>query len=287
MNAPAAPAARSPRGGAPGFDAPRGGGSRHARILAARLRASTLQGLQYRLDFVLEGLTSILWLGVTLVPLWVVFEDRPAVAGWTFPESLVVLGFFLVLKALLEGAIFPSLVAVVEHVRRGTLDFVLLKPADGQFLVSTERFVPWRAVEGIGGIALIAGALAAMQKSPSPGQVVAALAILLAGASVLYALWISIVSLAFFVVKVDNLGYLFTSIYGAARWPIHVYHGAARVVFTFVLPLAVMTSFPAMALLGTLGPAQAAGSAVAAILSLALSRILWRGAIRRYTSAGG
>jgi ABC-2 type transport system permease protein len=29
---------------------------------------------------------------------------------------------------------------VMDHIRKGTLDFVLLKPADAQFLVSTARF---------------------------------------------------------------------------------------------------------------------------------------------------
>ena len=50
------------------------------------------------------------------------------------------------MQGILEGAINPSLTSVVEHIRKGTLDFVLLKPADAQFLVSTARFHPWRAI---------------------------------------------------------------------------------------------------------------------------------------------
>ena len=52
--------------------------------------------------------------------------------------------------AILEGAVSPSLTAVVEHIRKGTLDFVLLKPADAQFLVSTAKFEPWRVVDVAG-----------------------------------------------------------------------------------------------------------------------------------------
>jgi len=36
---------------------------------------------------------------------------------------------------------------VVEHIRKGTLDFLLLKPIDAQFLVSTSRFELWKATE--------------------------------------------------------------------------------------------------------------------------------------------
>ena len=83
------------------------------------------------------------WVIVLLVPLMVVFSQRASVKDWTWPEALVVLGWFSLLKAVLEGSVTPSLTAVVEGVRTGALDFVLLKPADAQFLVSTARFEPW------------------------------------------------------------------------------------------------------------------------------------------------
>ncbi len=84
------------------------------------------------------------WTLTALVPLLVVFDQRQEIAGWTFGEALLVIGWFTLLKAVLEGAMNPSLLSVVEHIRKGTLDFVLLKPADAQFLVSTAKFQPWR-----------------------------------------------------------------------------------------------------------------------------------------------
>ncbi len=98
-------------------------------IVRAQLRASMALGLQYRLEFLVEGGLAVLWMAVTLIPLLVVFGTRQAVEGWTFPEMLLVLGWFVALKGVLEGAVSPSLTAVIEHVRKGTLDFVLLKPA--------------------------------------------------------------------------------------------------------------------------------------------------------------
>ena len=74
-----------------------------------------------------------------------------------------------------------------------------------------------------------------------PGVLQAILLAVLAIA-VLYSLWILIVSLAFYVVKVDNLTYLFTSIFDAARWPATVFRGVLHLVFTFVIPLALMTT---------------------------------------------
>src|SRR3954468_21243213 len=93
---------------------------RYARLLVLQLKMSLISGMQYRADFIPRGFISLVWLGVALIPLVSVFQARPSVAGWTYPEALVVVGWFTLLKAVLEGAISPSLTSVVEHVRKGT-----------------------------------------------------------------------------------------------------------------------------------------------------------------------
>ncbi|HVI23701.1 MAG TPA: ABC transporter permease, partial [Myxococcales bacterium] len=60
-------------------------------IVRAQLRASVALALQYRLEFLVEGALSVLRVGVTLVPVLVVFGQRPMVEGWSFPEMLLVL----------------------------------------------------------------------------------------------------------------------------------------------------------------------------------------------------
>lgn len=258
---------------------------RYLRLLGVQLRASTALALQYRLEFLGQGALALLWTAWALVPLLVVFGARRGVAGWTFEEALTVLGWFTVMKGVLEGAVNPSLASVVEHIRKGTLDFVLLKPADAQFLVSTARFMPWRLVDVLAGLAIFAAAFARMGRLPSPGAAAAALLLLACATLVLYSLWILVVSAAFYVVKVDNLSYLFSSIFDAARWPVSVFRGALRLVFTFVIPLALMTTFPALALLGKLDPAVAVQAVLGALGFAALARLAWRRAIGAYTSA--
>lgn len=258
---------------------------RYARLLRVQLKASALTLLQYRFDFFTEGLMEILWAATALVPLFVVFRDRGSVAGWSFGEALLVVGWFTLLQGILEGAINPSLTSVVEHIRNGTLDFVLLKPADAQFLVSTARFAPWRATNVLTSLVIFAYSFHLLGRRPSLGGVALAMLLLASSTLLLYSLWILTVSAAFYVVRVDNLTFFFGSIFDAARWPSSVFRGLLAVVFTFVIPLALMTTYPALALLGKL-PARMAGVAVVGSVVFALvARLVWRRAIGRYTSA--
>src|SRR5579864_9093771 len=112
--------------------------------------------MQYRADFVLDGLVEVIWMATAIVPLLVVYDARPTVAGWSRGEALLVMGWFTFLQGVLEGAINPSLSTLVEHIRKGTLDFVLVKPADAQFLVSTARLQPWRGINALTALAIFA-----------------------------------------------------------------------------------------------------------------------------------
>jgi ABC-2 type transport system permease protein len=261
--------------------------SRYVRLLGVQLRASLLLAMQYRLDFVVDALMSLFWTGTAIIPLVVLYEQRRAVAGWTWPEALIVVAWFTCLRGVLDGAIRPSLGNVVEHIRKGTLDFILLKPADAQFLVSTSRFELFRFINVAGGLALLAFALRKLHRSPPPVAIVWTILLLAGAVVILYAIWIVVVCLAFIVVKVDNLSYLFASIYDAARWPASVFRGAVAFVFTFIIPLTVMTTFPAEAILERLSAASACTALAGSAASFVFARLLWTRAIARYTSAGG
>ncbi|MEZ4309289.1 MAG: ABC-2 family transporter protein, partial [Polyangiaceae bacterium] len=82
-----------------------------------------------------------------------------------------------------------------------------------------------------------------------------------------------------------NLAYMFNALFDFARWPRSVMKGALSVVFTVVLPIAVMTSFPAEALLGVLSP-RAIAFALGLSASFAIAaRLLFKRALGHYTSA--
>ncbi len=258
---------------------------RYLYLLAIQLKASTLLAMQYRTDFLVDMVIELVWAATAVAPLFVVFQGRSTIAGWTYPEALVVTGWFTLMQGLLEGAINPSLVNVVEQVRKGTLDFVLLKPADAQFLVSTTRFQPSKAINAITAIVIFVYAFRRIGHPPPLSGIAAAFLLMLTAAVLLYALWILTVSAVFYVVRVDNLTFLFTAVFDAARWPSSVFRGIAKIIFTFVIPLALMTTFPAEAMLGRLALSSLFVSIAGALVFATLSRAVWVRAIGRYTSA--
>lgn len=258
---------------------------RFFHLLAVQLRTSVAQAMAYRADFIIQGFMSILGMALTLLPLFVLFDQRQAVRGWDRSSALIVMAYFMAVKAVMEGIVSPSLVQLVERIRSGAFDYVLLKPVDAQIMVSASRYEPWRIFDFIGAVCVATYALVQKHHVPGIADVAAGIGLFVAGVAAMYSLWIMCAAASFWVVRLDNLTYLLGAIFDTARWPVQIFRGAWRFVFTFVIPVAVMTTFPAMALLGTISANAAAVTVIGAICLLLLSRWLWTRAIASYTSA--
>ena len=259
--------------------------TRYLRIATLQLRISAAAGMTYRADFLLEGGMALLTLGLVLLPWIVLFDGRDTVAGWDKPRALMVMAYFIGVRAVLEGLISPSLVDLLERIRSGAFDYVLLKPADAQALVSTSRCEPWQIFNLLFAVGLAAYAFVLRGRAPAPEDVGLGVVLFAAGLLAMYSLWIVCAAAGFWVVRLDNLTYLLGAIFDVARWPVQVFRSAWRFVFTFVIPVAVMTTFPAKGLLGELEPETALATVGGALALVVVSRLVWRLAIRNYTSA--
>lgn len=256
-----------------------------ARVVAAELRVAGMLAMRYRASFIAEGIMSCGWVAWTVVPLLVVYEYRDSVGGWDRDQALLVMGLFITMEGLLGAFIDPNLRAVVEQVRDGTFDYTLLKPVDSQLLVSIHRIQPTELPHALAG--LVVTGVAASRLDPAPGlrEMAEGALLLLVGVALLHALWTIVVATSFWFVRVDNLSILLRSLLDAGRWPVTYYRGVVRVVLTWVIPVGLITTFPALALRGLLEPnllLAACGFSLGASL---LARAVWRHALSQYTSA--
>lgn len=255
------------------------------RALGAELRVAFMTAMQYRASFLGNAVLALLAVVATLLPLFVVFGVREGVAGWTADEAMLVVGFFIALEGIMRAFVEPNLRAVVEQVRDGSFDFVLLKPIDAQLQVSLHRTAPTKLPHALAGLVVVGVAAARLPEPPGAMDWVLAAVLFGAGVVALHALFTMVISTSFWFVRIDNLSHLLQSALETGRWPVGFYQGAVRIFLTVILPVGVMTTWPALALRGALGPGAAAlGVGVALGFALA-ARLVWLAALRSYSSA--
>jgi ABC-2 type transport system permease protein len=253
-------------------------------VALALIRTSLMSAMQYRSDFLFESLTGILRTFGSIAPLFLVYAHTDRIAGWTPDEAMLVMALFQLLSAFHGGLMEPNLGAVVEAIRDGTLDLWLLKPADAQLLVSIRKIDPAHLWDVLAAVVIGGWALSRIG-APSPMDALAAGILLVAGFSAMYGVWILAICTSFFWVRVDNLRYLLMSAADAGRWPIDVFSGWVRFAFTAIVPVALVTSFPASALRGIWGREVVGVALLVAVAFLALSRLAWTRSLGSYTSA--
>jgi len=288
MSGPVTQGARTPPGADPGaltgFEG-RGTLHRHLRLVAVQLRIRVLAALEYRSAFWTSGVLSLFWSLGGVIPLVVALDHRPDVAGWTPWALAMLIGCHMLVNGLFGALVQPALFAAMEDIRTGALDYLLLRPVSALVSCLVADFQPWSLLESLVGLGLLVLAATEIGASPAPLDVLTFAIVLGSGIAALYAIAVLILSLAFRAMQLQNLAYLLESLLDFARWPISVFRGPLRALFTFVVPFAIMTSYPPMALMGSLEPSAAVGAVVTAVVLGVLARAAWGQALRGYTSA--
>src|SRR5919202_2501234 len=128
------------------------------RATGTFLRIAVLHEMQYRVNFYLQLVQSLVAAGTALAVLALVFRYTPQLAGWFPDQLLVVLGVHVLLGGVIQTAVQPNMTRLLEDIRQGTLDFALTKPLDAQWLVSTRQLQIWHLADVlVGGLLVLAG----------------------------------------------------------------------------------------------------------------------------------
>ncbi len=245
--------------------------------------ASIWAEMEYRVNFTLAALSSVGGLAGGLFGLDLFYRHGATLGDWTWDEALTVFGLFVFLSGVTASFLTPNLTRIVEYVHRGTLDFVLLKPIDSQFWLSMRNASPWGLPDMVLGIAVLI--IAAVRRESDPLSLIAGLVPLGFAVVVLYSLWFIVGCLSIWYVKVWNATEVLRTFLDAGRYPVSAFPAAARVFFTFIVPVAFMTTIPAQVMLGQADARWFLLQAAVAIGLFTFTRYFWRFALRFYTSA--
>ncbi|AGE22038.1 hypothetical protein GHH_c15070 [Geobacillus sp. GHH01] len=260
---------------------------RYGRVFREFFRACLVEEMEYRSEFFGNFIASFFGVGIALLTVHIFFYQTDRLGGWTYGEVLVLLGVFNTLRGFIDFALRPNMPRLLEHVRRGTLDYILTKPVDSMFYVSFRHLVFWRLIDVALGLGVIGYGLYVERYVPSAADVLMFFVVMTASLLLIYSLWMMLMTTSFWVVRIDDLSFIFDSFFDTARFPGSMYRGAVRFVITYVLPAVLITNTPALALLGKWSMAAVLAALAAAILFLWLARRFWRFALRFYTGAGG
>ena len=241
--------------------------------------------LEYKSNIIIELLSFSVSLIGSIFILSLFFNEGNKLGGWTWEEALVVQGVYTFLNGIFNTFLKPNLSEIIKHVREGTLDFIILKPIDSQFCLSTRTFTPGGIPEIIVGLFLaIFAATKAVNNILFWTPLIFILTLIL-GVLILYSLWFITATTSIWFVQTLSTSEVLRAFLTAGRFPSSAYPLNIRLIFTFVFPITFITTIPAEAILGKISVLNLLFSALIALTFFLFSRIFWRYSLKNYTSA--
>jgi ABC-2 type transport system permease protein len=257
--------------------------NKYYQIISLFWQSAIAAELEYRLNFVMASVTSVLNLSGSIFSLFLFYRTGYTFEGWSWEAALVVLGMFTLLQGFSAIFLIPNLNKIVTHVQEGTLDFILLKPINSQFWLSTRMVSPWGFPDVFFGLIILIYAGQKLHLNLSQyGLTIIPLSL---GMISLYSIWFILGATSIWFVKIYNVTEVLRGLLEAGRFPMAAYPAAYRFFFTFIIPVAFLTTIPAETMLGKVHFIWLFLAAILAGGLFLFSRFFWSFALKFYTSA--
>lgn len=253
---------------------------KYLEFLALFWRLGAINEMEYRANFFLHAFETVLSLITGLSVLWVVYSQTSVIGGWTLDEILVVYGLWFIVGGVVNMVIAPSFRGFIHDIWLGNLDFLLVKPANHQFLASTRLFAVFQLVDVVIGSVVLTVAIVRLEGKIGWEQALMFVVALAVGAVILYSFWVALATLAIWTVKLENIMLVFFAMFEAGRWPAGLYPYWLRYSLTFIVPISFAITVPAEAILGDLSWAYVGMGLAWAVFTFSLSSFFFRYGVR-------
>lgn len=210
-----------------------------------------------------------------------VLQDRiQKVAGYTLNQLIT---FFLIFNLFdIAGQIFFRGIYWFRNVVvSGDFDFNLIKPISPLFQVLSLR----TDFLDIPLFVIVVGFLVKQMLAYPTVNFMAFTLVSISGMVLITTFHIIVASIGIITTEVDHTMWMYRDLSLMARVPVDIYTDAIRALLTFVIPIALIFTFPAKALMALLSPGWIIFSLLFSAIVFWLSLRLWKYALTQYSSA--
>jgi len=255
---------------------------RYLKIIGLYFQNSLQVIITQPLAFWMFFTSKLIRYGLFFVFLYFVTRSVGTLGGYTPVQMLT---FYLVFNLIDTASqmLYREVYRFRPLVISGQFDWVLVKPFPPliRVLVGGPDFIDL----GILITLLIIFLKAIMSLQPSPISILTFIILFLCALAISTAFHIFVLGLGIITLSVDHLVMVYRDFTSLMRIPVDFFNGSIRFLFTYIIPLGIMFTFPAKALMNLLSITNLLVSISISLLALITSLLFWRYSLKQYQSA--
>ncbi|MGB7768089.1 MAG: ABC-2 family transporter protein [Verrucomicrobiia bacterium] len=259
---------------------------RYLGIYAALWKNSVAREMSFKGNFILWIVVELLWFALQLCFIGVLYLHTNSIGTWTQWQVVLLVGASSFIQQTYQAFFLTNCVNLSELVRTGKMDFLLMLPINTRFLTSLRQVDLGAFVNGVFAVAVMVYAAGKLNLHPTAVQLFGFLALCAVGILIHYSLMFMLAAISFWTVRAQGIVWGYYNLFNIARMPDDAFRGVFKVVFTFVLPVLLVSNVPTRVLADKLkSPALWLVLLGMGVVCALVSEWFWRVSVRRYTSA--
>jgi len=260
----------------------------YLRMIGVSIRGQ----MQYRVSFLLMSLGQFVTTGVEIVGVWALFDRFGNLTPWTLPQVAFFYGVVNISFAFTDALARGFDLFGTQFVKTGNFDRLLLRPRSTVLQLAGHEFTLFRVGRLLQGVIVLLWACHQLALDWTAARFALLAFTLIATFLFFYGLVIVGAVMSFWTT--ETLEIMNTLTYGGvetAQYPMAIYQKYFQRFFTFVVPLAMVTYFPIVAILGIPDPLGSTRTMqtlapTAGFVFFGATLLLWRVGVQHYTSTG-
>ncbi|MBN2443335.1 MAG: ABC-2 family transporter protein [Spirochaetales bacterium] len=240
----------------------------------------------YRVNYIMDSFISLTFAFIGPLLQYLIFSQTRGFPGWNLDQIILFQGILL-LHLGLRNTCFGSLhFYMMDLVRRGEFDRLLLKPYPAIGVILASGFNPRNFGSVFAGLTIIIYSIIKLNLILTFSSIIMFILLLFFGLFLYMSIEIIYSSAVIVLVHLGRLYDIIGQLTNFGHYPLEIFSRSLQVFFMTAVPMAIWVNFPARVLLGR-GNINIVYSIIFSIVFFFLSLGLWRICLKRYTSAGG
>jgi ABC-2 type transport system permease protein len=255
-------------------------------IYAALWKNSVAREMSFKGNFILWIIVELLWFGLQLSFVTVIYAQTSSIGTWTKWQMVLLVGASNFIQQIYQAFFLTNCTGLSELVRTGKMDFLLALPVNTRFIVSTRQVDLGAFVNALFAVCVMFFAAVKLHLHPTAGQLLGFSLLCVVGVIIHYMLMFMLAAISFWTVRAQGIVWGYYNLFNIARMPDEIFHGTFKAVFTFALPILLVSNVPVRVLADKLqSPHWWMLLLALGVIWTVISEWFWRFSLNRYNSA--
>ena len=258
----------------------------YARIYAMIVSQYIKARMQYRVDFLISSV-GIFFRNITgIFVFWVLLSSIPSLAGWTLDELIFIYGFYQLSTTPLQ-ILFDNVWNLRGKVQDGSFIKYYFRPMNMMFYYMSEVFDVKGFTQLLTGIGAMVYASIQLGIRWNPLNLTLLMVLLFSASLVMVSIMIIASCSSFWIIFSFPVMQLAFKLREYGQYPMTIFDGLMRVLFTFIIPIGFIAFYPSqMFLRPDANLLFVALSPVVGIIFFAIAYWVWNQGVNYYTGTG-